>query len=44
MAVSALGYAFFVDLAAKIVGAIAQGKGVAFYLDWGFPPVSAKIE
>lgn len=44
MAVSALGYAFFADLAAKIVGAIAQGKGVAFYLDWGFPPVSAKIE
>ena len=28
MAVSALGYAFFVDLAAKIVGAIAQGKRV----------------
>lgn len=44
MAVSALGYAFFVDLAAKIVGALAQGKGVAFYLDWGFPPVSVKIE
>ena len=44
MAVSALGYAFFADLALKITGAIAKGKGVAFYLDWGFPPVRAEIE
>lgn len=44
IAVSALGYAFFADLALKITGALAQGKGVAFYLDWGFPPVRAEIE
>lgn len=44
MAVSALGYAFFADLALKITGALAQGKGVAFYLEWGFPPVRAEIE
>ena len=44
LAVSALGYAFFADLALKITGALAQGKGVAFYLEWGFPPVRAEIE
>lgn len=39
-----LGGAFFADLALKITGAITQGKGVAFYLDWGIPPVKTAIE
>lgn len=42
--VSILGYGFFANLAFKITGAIAQQKGVAFYLDWGVPPVTAEIE
>lgn len=39
-----LGSVFFADLAVKITGAIVQGKGVAFYLDWGIPPVKTAIE
>lgn len=39
-----LGGAFFADLALKITGALVQGKGVAFYLDWGIPPVTTAIE
>lgn len=39
-----LGGAFFADLALKITGALVQGKGVAFYLDWGIPPVTVAIE
>lgn len=39
-----LGGAFFADLALKITGALVQGKGVAFYLDWGIPPVKTAIE
>lgn len=39
-----LGAAFFADLALKITGALTQGKGVAFYLDWGIPPVKTAIE
>lgn len=39
-----LGSAFFADLALKITGALVQGKGVAFYLDWGIPPVTTVIE
>ncbi|WP_347301460.1 hypothetical protein [Dolosigranulum savutiense] len=38
------GAAFFADLAMKITGAIAQGRGVAFYFDWGWPPVDPVIE
>lgn len=39
-----LGGVFFADLALKITGALVEGKGVAFYLDWGIPPVSTVIE
>lgn len=42
--VAVLGIGFFIDLAAKIVGAVAQNKGVAFYPQWGFPPLKIKIE
>jgi plasmid pSH1452, rep len=42
--VALLGIGFFVNLAGKILGAIAQGKGVALYLDWGFPPIVPEIE
>ncbi|MFR4352752.1 MAG: hypothetical protein ACLT3H_14000 [Roseburia sp.] len=41
---AALGTAFFLDLSLKITGALVQGKGVAFYLDWGIPPVRTAIE
>lgn len=39
-----LGGWFFSDLTVKILGAINQRSGVAFYLDWGVPPVSTAIE
>lgn len=39
-----LGALFFGDLAAKIVGAGIEGRGIAFYADWGIPPLKAKIE
>ncbi|MBB5845806.1 hypothetical protein F4555_000602 [Mobiluncus mulieris] len=42
--VALLGIGFFIDLAAKIVGAVAQNKGIAFYPQWGFPPVRIEIE
>lgn len=42
--VALLGIGFFVNLAGKILGVIAQGKGVALYLDWGFPPIAPEIE
>lgn len=44
IAVSLLGAAFFADVALKVVGAVAEHKGVAFYIDWGMPPVTVKIE
>lgn len=39
-----LGGAFFADLGLKITGALVQGKGVVFYLDWGIPLVTTAIE
>lgn len=39
-----LGSYFFADLALKITGAMVEGKGVAFYLDWRVPPVYTAIE
>lgn len=42
--IALLGASFFLDLAAKITGAVVQGKGVAFYSKWGFPPLETKIE
>lgn len=42
--VSLLGIGFFADLAVKITGALVQGKGVAFYAKWGFPPIVARIK
>lgn len=39
-----LGSLFFADLAMKIVGAGVEGRGIAFYADWGIPPLTAKIE
>lgn len=42
--VALLGIGFFIDFAAKITGAMVQGKGVALYDSWGFPPVKPKIE
>lgn len=42
--VGLLGAAYFADLAVKITGALAQGKGLALYLTWGVPPIDAKIE
>lgn len=42
--VALLGIGFFIDFAAKITGAMVQGKGVALYVSWGFPPVKPKIE
>lgn len=44
MSTAVLGSIFFADLALKITGALVQGKGVAFYLDWGIPPVTTAIE
>ncbi|MDD7464737.1 MAG: hypothetical protein PUK59_00600 [Actinomycetaceae bacterium] len=40
----ALGGAFFADIATKVVGALHQGKGITFYSDWAFPPITVKIE
>lgn len=42
--VAVLGIGFFANLAFKITGALAQGKGVALYVDWGFPPLVPEIE
>lgn len=42
--VALLGIGFFINLAAKITGALAHGKGVALYADWGFPPIVPEIE
>lgn len=39
-----LGATYFVDLATKITGAVAQGKGITWYSKWGFPPITAEIE
>ena len=39
-----LGAAFFGKLAVKIVGAVAEGKGIAFYATWDLPPLRAEIE
>lgn len=44
MSTAVLGATFFADLALKITGALVEGKGVAFYLDWGIPPVKTAIE
>ncbi|WP_166984980.1 hypothetical protein [Canibacter zhoujuaniae] len=42
--VALLGTGFFIALALKITGALAQGKGVAFYPQWDFPPLTVAIE
>lgn len=42
--VALLGTGFFIALAAKITGALVQGKGVAFYPQWDFPPLRVEIE
>jgi hypothetical protein len=42
--IDVLGAAFFIDFAFKIVGAVAQDKGLAFYFDYGFPPITIEIE
>ncbi|QNE88713.1 hypothetical protein H0194_06295 [Corynebacterium incognita] len=42
--IALLGIGFFVDLAAKIIGALVQGKGVALYPQWAFPPLKSAIE
>ncbi|MGJ9494804.1 hypothetical protein ACRQEF_06340 [Actinotignum sp. GS-2025a] len=39
-----LGGAFFADLAVKITGAIAQGKGISFYSKWSWNPIEVRIE
>lgn len=44
IAVGALGAAWFADAAAKVVGALAQKKGIGVYSKWGFPPIEVKIE
>ncbi len=44
MSTAVLGATFFADLGLKITGALVEGKGVAFYLDWGIPPVKTAIE
>ncbi|MBW3083741.1 hypothetical protein [Bifidobacterium phasiani] len=41
--VAVLGIGFFADLAVKIVGAVAQGKGVCLTLAWEFPPLKSEI-
>lgn len=41
--IAVLGIGFFIDLAAKIVGAVAQQKGICFTLQWGFPPLISTI-
>lgn len=42
--VALLGTGFFIALAMKITGALAQGKGLAFYPQWDFPPLKVEIE
>ena len=37
-------YPAHADLVVKIVGAGVEGRGIAFYADWGIPPLKAKIE
>lgn len=39
-----LGGTFFADLAVKIIGAVAQQKGIAIYAQWGIPPLRSEIE
>ena len=39
-----LGGTFFADLAVKILGAVAENKGIAIYAKWGIPPLKAEIE
>lgn len=41
--VAVLGIGFFADLAMKIVGAVAQGKGVCLQMTWSFPPLQPTI-
>lgn len=41
--VAVLGIGFFADLATKIIGAVAQGKGVCLTLAWEFPPLKSEI-
>lgn len=42
--IALLGYGFFAAFAVKILGAVAQNKGLAFYPKWDFPPVRIEIE
>lgn len=39
-----LGGTFFADLGVKIIGAVAQQKGIAIYAQWGIPPLRSEIE
>lgn len=41
--ISLLGASFFFDLGAKIVGAVAQRKGVCLTARWGWPPLRSEI-
>lgn len=41
--IAVLGIGFFIDLTAKIVGTVAQQKGICFTLQWGFPPLVSII-
>ena len=41
--IAVLGTAFFIDLGAKILGAVAQGKGICLGLTWAFPPIVSTI-
>lgn len=41
--IGVLGYAFFRDFAVKIIGAVAQRKGVCLTGQWSWPPLRAEI-
>lgn len=41
--ISVLGIGFFADLGGKIIGAVAQRKGVCLTMQWGWPPVKSEI-
>ncbi|WP_353067169.1 hypothetical protein [Arcanobacterium hippocoleae] len=44
IATAVLGGQFFANIAAKVVGALHQGKGITFYSDWAIPPITVEIE
>ncbi|MGV0358443.1 hypothetical protein [Corynebacterium mastitidis] len=43
-AIAVLGTGFFIDLAAKILAAVASGRGLTFYGRAGFPPLVVEAE